>query len=201
MGQAAVCGCSESKIGPGQVDDERESNRQVFDGPATAGPAAMSPAHAAKLDPTVSLYNSTEDMGETLEPEQATTPAKEPFDASMAAKDAVEPAAEDAIEPAAKDAIEPVAEHTVETQVEFTFVNAGEGPKVVVFREKPIGLEFTKKTPLTVKKVKPGSFAAASGVEIGWVLTAVNGQDISSMATVVSMQLILVSCEVLAPAN
>eukprot|EP00401_Gymnodinium_catenatum_P055655 CAMPEP_0117538386 /NCGR_PEP_ID=MMETSP0784-20121206/42453_1 /TAXON_ID=39447 /ORGANISM="" /LENGTH=184 /DNA_ID=CAMNT_0005335001 /DNA_START=30 /DNA_END=584 /DNA_ORIENTATION=- len=183
MGQASVCTCNESKISPGQADDEIGSTRQVFDAPVAAGPERVTVTYFEEFEPA-------------LEPpvvrELSTTPAKERVDAIMVAKDVMEPAT--------KDGLEPVAEHTSEPQLELTFVREGKDPKVVRFEKLPIGLDFLKRMPLAVRTVKPGSFAAACGVESGWVLAAINGQDIRTMAVVEAMQLIKASGQALAPA-
>lgn len=52
--------------------------------------------------------------------------------------------------------------------------------KTVAFRSRPTGLQFGNTVPLVVASVRPSSPASGS-VEIGWVLTAVNGINTAGM--------------------
>mmetsp|Transcript_30630 Transcript_30630/g.57308 ORF Transcript_30630/g.57308 Transcript_30630/m.57308 type:complete len:137 (+) Transcript_30630:108-518(+) len=50
----------------------------------------------------------------------------------------------------------------------------------VVFTKKPLGIDFIKNTPLTVKKIAPGSEAEEAQVQKSWIVTHVDGNPISS---------------------
>ncbi|CAK9107065.1 Uncharacterized protein SCF082_LOCUS49851, partial [Durusdinium trenchii] len=47
----------------------------------------------------------------------------------------------------------------------------------VVFRAKPLGLDFSKSTPLVVKAVKKDSVAEDVAVQSQWEVTHVNGEE------------------------
>jgi len=53
--------------------------------------------------------------------------------------------------------------------------------KTVEFYKQPLGAEFSKRCsgldqPVTVTKVRPASYASEVGLEVGWVLKAINGE-------------------------
>lgn len=52
------------------------------------------------------------------------------------------------------------------TELEFTFTH------------KPLGIDFYKITPVTVKRVHPDGRAQAMGVVAGWTLLKIQGEDI-----------------------
>jgi len=56
------------------------------------------------------------------------------------------------------------------------------GEKVIQICHRPLGAEFTRKAEAAkVKKVKPQSYASELGLEVGWVVKAVGGEDVSGM--------------------
>ena len=57
----------------------------------------------------------------------------------------------------------------------FMFKLPDDSTKEVVFTSKPLGLDFSKSVPLTVRSVKKESAAEAAGVEANWVLTHIAG--------------------------
>lgn len=62
----------------------------------------------------------------------------------------------------------------------FVDFKASGETKTVVFRSRPTGLQFGNRVPLVVQSIKP-NFPASGSVEIGWVLTAVNGINTTCM--------------------
>ena len=50
----------------------------------------------------------------------------------------------------------------------------------VIFTEKPLGVDFRKSIPMTVKAVKMDSVAHAAGIDTQWVLTHVQGAAVPS---------------------
>ncbi|CAJ1369047.1 unnamed protein product [Effrenium voratum] len=52
----------------------------------------------------------------------------------------------------------------------------------VYFFAAPFGFDLTKKQPLTVRGIKPGSYAEQLGVEVGWVVHQVADVDVSNMS-------------------
>ena len=49
----------------------------------------------------------------------------------------------------------------------------------VFFFAMPLGFDLSKQKPLTVKAVKPKSYAEQLGVQVGWKLHSINGVDVS----------------------
>merc|ERR1711879_632322 len=45
-------------------------------------------------------------------------------------------------------------------------------------RKPPLGIDFIRKAPLTVKCVKAGSHGEALGLQPGWIVTSVNGDSV-----------------------
>mmetsp|Transcript_52782 Transcript_52782/g.150447 ORF Transcript_52782/g.150447 Transcript_52782/m.150447 type:complete len:149 (-) Transcript_52782:8-454(-) len=56
----------------------------------------------------------------------------------------------------------------------------GEQEEVVV-RRRPLGVDFKKECPLRVKNVKPGGVGAELDIQIGWVISKINGVDIKGV--------------------
>uniref|UniRef100_A0A7S3SGP6 PDZ domain-containing protein n=1 Tax=Strombidinopsis acuminata TaxID=141414 RepID=A0A7S3SGP6_9SPIT len=49
------------------------------------------------------------------------------------------------------------------------------------FTRRPLGLDIDKKMPMTTMRVRDGSAGQAAGVEVGWVIEAIQGQSIEGM--------------------
>lgn len=64
--------------------------------------------------------------------------------------------------------------------LEVVFDAHGE-EKTVKFCKRPVGAEFSKKSngPVKVSKVLPESYASWLGIEVGWVLQSIGGEDMS----------------------
>lgn len=66
--------------------------------------------------------------------------------------------------------------------LEITFEDSSDNKLVpVTFAKKPLGIEFDVVAPITVKNIKEDCVARRSGVEVGWVVKAVDGTDLSTM--------------------
>eukprot|EP00930_Biecheleria_cincta_P081699 TRINITY_DN7097_c0_g1_i2.p1 TRINITY_DN7097_c0_g1~~TRINITY_DN7097_c0_g1_i2.p1 ORF type:complete len:252 (-),score=58.39 TRINITY_DN7097_c0_g1_i2:101-856(-) len=55
----------------------------------------------------------------------------------------------------------------------------------------PLGLDFTRTMPCKVKRVKPGGHGESLGVQEGWMLRAVDGEDVSLLSGYDIMTLIV----------
>ncbi|CAJ1356605.1 unnamed protein product [Effrenium voratum] len=66
------------------------------------------------------------------------------------------------------------------TQAAFTFQLPDNSSKEVIFTEKPLGLDFSKSLPMTVKAVRKDSVSHAAGIEARWVLTHIGREAIPS---------------------
>lgn len=64
--------------------------------------------------------------------------------------------------------------------VELTFDVEGT-EKTIELYKRPLGAEFSKKSsgPTKVTKVYPQSYAWGAGLEVGWVLKAIDGEDVA----------------------
>lgn len=62
-------------------------------------------------------------------------------------------------------------------QVNFRLPDGSE--KAVMLTQKPVGFDFRKATPITVDLVEPGGHAAEVGIQPGWVIHRINGEDMS----------------------
>mmetsp|Transcript_31133 Transcript_31133/g.78790 ORF Transcript_31133/g.78790 Transcript_31133/m.78790 type:complete len:145 (+) Transcript_31133:108-542(+) len=50
----------------------------------------------------------------------------------------------------------------------------------MVFTKKPIGIDFCKSLPVSVKRTHPGGVAEEMGIKSGWVLVRVNDVDLQA---------------------
>ncbi|CAE7859551.1 unnamed protein product, partial [Symbiodinium microadriaticum] len=64
--------------------------------------------------------------------------------------------------------------------VVFTFLTPDNTYKEVTFGAKPLGLDFSKSVPMTVKAVKKDSVAESQAVQPKWVITHVGGNALQS---------------------
>lgn len=62
--------------------------------------------------------------------------------------------------------------------IEIVF-ETGSGLRTVVFWKRPLGLEFGTQAPICISGVVRGSAAERLGVQTQWVVTQVNGEDVS----------------------
>uniref|UniRef100_A0A7S1SAU5 PDZ domain-containing protein n=1 Tax=Alexandrium catenella TaxID=2925 RepID=A0A7S1SAU5_ALECA len=60
---------------------------------------------------------------------------------------------------------------------DFVFKLKDGSKKAVEIRNKPFGVRFSKTSPITVLALQPGGVGEALRIEVGWVLTAINGES------------------------
>mmetsp|Transcript_105634 Transcript_105634/g.147268 ORF Transcript_105634/g.147268 Transcript_105634/m.147268 type:complete len:123 (+) Transcript_105634:60-428(+) len=60
----------------------------------------------------------------------------------------------------------------------FTFELPDKSTKEIFFPSKPLGLDFSKSIPMTVKGVKKDSHADQANIQPKWVVTHVQGQPL-----------------------
>lgn len=74
--------------------------------------------------------------------------------------------------------IEPTMEvKAEEIYMEVVFAKPDGSNVPVRFTRKPMGFDFSKGLPLTMRRVKAGSHAEEVGVEVGWYVMSVNGES------------------------
>eukprot|EP00931_Biecheleriopsis_adriatica_P024233 TRINITY_DN15155_c0_g1_i1.p2 TRINITY_DN15155_c0_g1~~TRINITY_DN15155_c0_g1_i1.p2 ORF type:complete len:139 (+),score=22.07 TRINITY_DN15155_c0_g1_i1:87-503(+) len=61
--------------------------------------------------------------------------------------------------------------------VTFTFSRPDGSTIDCSFKARPLGIDFVRKVPLVVKAVRPGTSAEKEGVQSGWKLLKVDGED------------------------
>mmetsp|Transcript_22437 Transcript_22437/g.43046 ORF Transcript_22437/g.43046 Transcript_22437/m.43046 type:complete len:136 (-) Transcript_22437:92-499(-) len=66
-------------------------------------------------------------------------------------------------------------------QLVIGFILPGDVLRDITFTRRPLGLDFDKMAPIIIKKVQPQSHGESVGVQPGWRLKYVNGEDVSSM--------------------
>merc|ERR1719359_1955489 len=68
--------------------------------------------------------------------------------------------------------------HPTITELEIIF-EAGSDARPVVFSKKPLGFEFDLAPPIRVRSIKEDCVARRHGVEVGWVVRKVAGEELS----------------------
>uniref|UniRef100_A0A7S2QA70 PDZ domain-containing protein n=1 Tax=Zooxanthella nutricula TaxID=1333877 RepID=A0A7S2QA70_9DINO len=63
-----------------------------------------------------------------------------------------------------------------ELQVEFM---TPEGCKTVTLRHRPLGIDFNKTNPIKMKRVQAGSEGDLVGIQEGWQVVGINGEDVA----------------------
>mmetsp|Transcript_37967 Transcript_37967/g.80729 ORF Transcript_37967/g.80729 Transcript_37967/m.80729 type:complete len:119 (+) Transcript_37967:107-463(+) len=48
----------------------------------------------------------------------------------------------------------------------------------ITIASKPVGLTYVNEVPIVISKVAPGGRAEQAGVQVGWTLLSVNGEEI-----------------------
>mmetsp|Transcript_137456 Transcript_137456/g.342896 ORF Transcript_137456/g.342896 Transcript_137456/m.342896 type:complete len:156 (+) Transcript_137456:114-581(+) len=48
------------------------------------------------------------------------------------------------------------------------------------FVRRPLGLDFNKSNPITMKRIQPGTHGEELGVQLGWQVVGVNGEDVAT---------------------
>eukprot|EP00931_Biecheleriopsis_adriatica_P112285 TRINITY_DN86896_c0_g1_i1.p1 TRINITY_DN86896_c0_g1~~TRINITY_DN86896_c0_g1_i1.p1 ORF type:complete len:139 (-),score=25.74 TRINITY_DN86896_c0_g1_i1:89-505(-) len=64
------------------------------------------------------------------------------------------------------------------SSVTFTFSRVDKSSVDLVFRSRPLGIDFTRSVPLSVKGIRKGTAAEFTDVRIGWTLEKVNGAGV-----------------------
>mmetsp|Transcript_3460 Transcript_3460/g.11579 ORF Transcript_3460/g.11579 Transcript_3460/m.11579 type:complete len:138 (+) Transcript_3460:74-487(+) len=60
--------------------------------------------------------------------------------------------------------------------LELTFDTGSDGPEQsILFDKRPLGIDFYRQMPMSVKRTHPGGAAEAMGVMDGWTLSKING--------------------------
>ena len=78
---------------------------------------------------------------------------------------------------------EMVVEKTIATQqLEVGFELPDGTTRVICFTRRPLGLDFNRHMPITMKHVRPGSQAEILGVEQGWRIRTLHGYDVTQLA-------------------
>lgn len=75
-----------------------------------------------------------------------------------------------------------IVEKTISThQLEVTFQLPNGSSRVICFTRRPLGLDFNRHMPITLKHVRPGSHADDLGVEEGWCIRSLQGYDVTQL--------------------
>lgn len=61
------------------------------------------------------------------------------------------------------------------------FLLPDDSQRSITFTRTPLGMDFAMHSPVEVKSIKPGSHAQELGVESGWAVISVNGNDTSGL--------------------
>eukprot|EP00929_Paragymnodinium_shiwhaense_P110713 TRINITY_DN77914_c0_g1_i1.p1 TRINITY_DN77914_c0_g1~~TRINITY_DN77914_c0_g1_i1.p1 ORF type:complete len:153 (+),score=25.34 TRINITY_DN77914_c0_g1_i1:113-571(+) len=69
--------------------------------------------------------------------------------------------------------------------------------KLIVFEKRPLGLDFDKVAPVSMKRVHRNGHAEEKGVEKGWIVKTVNGIDVAGKDFPVVHELLVKECAVL----
>mmetsp|Transcript_95498 Transcript_95498/g.273923 ORF Transcript_95498/g.273923 Transcript_95498/m.273923 type:complete len:162 (-) Transcript_95498:300-785(-) len=79
---------------------------------------------------------------------------------------------------------EEIVEEVVEQEAEgmvITFQLSTGSMKHVAFTSGPVGLDFERKMPIIVKRIKEGSPGQALGVGLGWEIVSIDGVSLRDM--------------------
>eukprot|EP00427_Karlodinium_veneficum_P019671 CAMPEP_0169130784 /NCGR_PEP_ID=MMETSP1015-20121227/37894_1 /TAXON_ID=342587 /ORGANISM="Karlodinium micrum, Strain CCMP2283" /LENGTH=274 /DNA_ID=CAMNT_0009194993 /DNA_START=45 /DNA_END=869 /DNA_ORIENTATION=+ len=90
------------------------------------------------------------------------------------------PFMEQHVEPLVQDKALKVVAPTTSPALELTFDVKGE-KKCIILHRRPLGAEFTKRMRALTKidKIHPRSYASELGMEVGWIIQAVGGEDVT----------------------
>lgn len=69
-----------------------------------------------------------------------------------------------------------------EDTLRLDFLAAGDQPRTVIFETSKLGMTFNNQVPLVVTRVALGSAAKALGVERGWKLLRIAGQELEGLS-------------------
>mmetsp|Transcript_52404 Transcript_52404/g.94068 ORF Transcript_52404/g.94068 Transcript_52404/m.94068 type:complete len:287 (-) Transcript_52404:4-864(-) len=63
--------------------------------------------------------------------------------------------------------------------LEIVFESANSVERAVTFSKKPLGFEFNRVAPIQVSRIKDNASAQRHGIEVGWVIKRVAGEDMT----------------------
>merc|ERR1712137_214327 len=118
-------------------------------------------------------------MGHDAAPNQGvgfSLPRSMPEEPSLAFKSMVDKAAEKAADNAGSKPVEKTEKEHGPVDVLFKLPAGGE--KAVTFTKRPLGLDFARTAPITIKEVKPRSHSELLGIEVEWIVKSVNGEEL-----------------------
>ena len=76
-----------------------------------------------------------------------------------------------------------VVDRTVQTrQLEVEFQLPDGTRRTIYFTRRPLGLDFNRQVPITLKRVRPDSPASDLGVEEGWQIRSLHGYDVTHVS-------------------
>merc|ERR1712228_952448 len=75
----------------------------------------------------------------------------------------------------------PISAETAErrAQLELGFKLPDGTLRQIIFYKTPLGLDVTKTRPVQIKNVMAGGAGAEEGIQAGWQLSSVNGEDVT----------------------
>jgi len=74
--------------------------------------------------------------------------------------------------------------------LKLTFIKEDNTRESFRFRRRPVGLDFYKMNPITVKQVAPDGDAEILGVRSGWTVCAVNSVDVTKITPMETLALV-----------
>eukprot|EP00930_Biecheleria_cincta_P005585 TRINITY_DN106512_c0_g1_i1.p1 TRINITY_DN106512_c0_g1~~TRINITY_DN106512_c0_g1_i1.p1 ORF type:complete len:127 (+),score=29.11 TRINITY_DN106512_c0_g1_i1:60-440(+) len=66
----------------------------------------------------------------------------------------------------------------VEVPLVITFDVMDGTTRNMTFTEKPLGLDFSLRLPMSVKRIKENSHGSELGVQLGWTILQIDGEDL-----------------------
>jgi hypothetical protein len=90
------------------------------------------------------------------------------------------PIVEQVVEPLAQEPVVALAALPIRPSLELVFEVNGED-RIVHLHRRPLGAEFTKRFRGRTKigKIRPHSYASELGMEVGWIIKSIGGEDLS----------------------
>mmetsp|Transcript_8421 Transcript_8421/g.15390 ORF Transcript_8421/g.15390 Transcript_8421/m.15390 type:complete len:138 (+) Transcript_8421:33-446(+) len=83
----------------------------------------------------------------------------------------------DGLDDGLADAIAGATARTSYLEVVFELPDAVRTTRI--FTRRPLGLDFNRHVPVTIKRVRPGTQANEVGVHEGWKILSINGYDVT----------------------
>lgn len=90
-------------------------------------------------------------------------------------------AVEAKVEPDPPPAAPPAAQaETGKSTTDIVF-DTPDGPKNITFTRVPLGMTFSKKVPISIKSIGPGTHAEELGVQAGWAIKSIAGTETEAL--------------------